>query len=91
MAECHFGGGRNTEATAEWHFGGGFEPLPKCYSAVARRLPFLRPPPKRHSVVATAGNCSFFVQDLLLISSIVCCLLSMLQPRLIVYIVNKDL
>ena len=32
----------------------------------------------------------FFVQDLLLISSIVCCLLSMLQPRLIVYIENKD-
>ena len=30
------------------------------------------------------------MQDLLLISSIVCCLLSVLQPRLIVYIVNKD-
>ena len=30
------------------------------------------------------------MQDLLLISSIVCYLLSMLQPRLIVYIVNKD-
>ena len=40
------------------------------------------------------GHCRgivlFFVQDLLLISSIVCCLLSMLQPRLKVYIVNKD-
>ena len=36
------------------------------------------------------GIVLFFVQDLLLISSIVCCLLSMLQPRLIVYIVNKD-
>ena len=32
----------------------------------------------------------FCVQDLLVISSIVCCLLSMLQPRLTVYIVNKD-
>ena len=37
-----------------------------------------------------SGIVLFFVQNLLLISSIVCCLLSMLQPRLIVYIVNKD-
>ena len=36
------------------------------------------------------GIVLFFVQDLPLISSIVCCLLSMLQSRLIVYIVKKD-
>ena len=28
------------EATTEWHFSSGFEPLPKCYSVVAHRLPF---------------------------------------------------
>ena len=37
-----------------------------------------------------SGIVFFFVQDLLLISPIVCCLLSMLQPRIIVYIVNAD-
>ena len=60
-------------------------PPPKCYLAVALghcRNGIWRWPP--------SGIVFFFVQDLLLISSIVCCLLSMLQPRLIVYIVNKD-
>ena len=74
-------------------------PLPNVVSAVAVTR---RPPLNSTSAVALghrqngirrwppSGIVFFFVQDLLLISSIVCCLLSMLQPRLIVYIVNKD-
>ena len=77
-------------------------PPPNSTSAVAlgHRRSVIRRWPVGYRSMATAETAfggghrrelfSFFVQDLLLISSIVCCLLSMLQPRLIVYIVNKD-
>ena len=67
-----------------------WRPPLKCYLVVAHRLPFYCH--RRNSIRRwpPSGIVLFFVQDLLLISSIVCCLLSMLQPRLIVYIVNKD-
>ena len=63
---------------------------PKCYSVVAHRLPFHGHCRNGIRQWPPLGIVFFFVQDLLLISSFVCCLLSMLQPRLIVYIVNKD-
>ena len=65
-------------------------PSPNSISAVACRLPFYSHCQNGIRWWPPSGIVLFFVQDLLLISSIVCCLLSMLQPRLIVYIVNKD-
>ena len=67
-----------------------WRPPPKCYSVVARRLPFYGHHRNGIRRWPQSGIVLFFAQDLLLISSILCCLLSMLQPRLIVYIVNKD-
>ena len=55
-------------------------PPPKCYSAVAHRLPFHGHCRNGIRLWPPSGIVFFFVQDLLLISSIVCCLLSMLQP-----------
>ena len=57
---------------------------------VARRLPFHGHRRNGIRQWPPSGIVLYFVQDLLLISSIVCSLLSILQPRLIVYIVNKD-
>ena len=66
------------------------KPPPKCYLAVAHRL--LSHGHCRNGIRQwpLSGIVFFFMQDLLLISSIVCYLLFMLQPRLIVYMVNKD-